>query len=59
MDTRNEIRMKLWCDAYVAMLVTAPTTSLGVANLAVEAFDVMFPPPVPSTVEGNAPPDRG
>jgi hypothetical protein len=60
--------MRLWCDAYVAVFATAPTTSpdapttsLGVASTAVRAFDLVFPEPKRGQPKftGNAPPDDG
>ena len=49
---RDEFRMKLWCDVYVAAVHEADKVWPDCANKAVENFDEAFPEPTP----GPSPP---
>ena len=58
MHTREETRMALWMRTYSdAHLRRPPTDALAAASKAIEDFDKAFPPPKPSPITDNAPPD--
>lgn len=48
MDRRDELRMKLWSDAYFGAIGTPKhADAIDIANAALDAFDVRFPAPQP------------
>ena len=56
MDTRDEMRMKLWFDTYRA---ESPATANRLATQALKDFDATFPEPEPPVYVNKPPPPSG